>query len=172
LRSEASALTPAAATQARVSPMGYNEADQLGLLFGQVLRALPYYNQRAQASELAKYSSDELRELVLADPGSVLVAKIGQRLAGFCVSREDDMLVWLSWIGVHPECRRKGIASALLGALDERARALGAHKIWCDSRTNNELSKTVLAAYGYRQICTIRNHWYGQDFILWEKSVV
>lgn len=151
--------------------MRSEEADQLSQFFGQILESLPYYNQSAKLGELAKYSAARLRAATSADPGSVLVAKIGQELAGFCFTHEDDATTWLAWFGVHPNHRRKGIGTALLEAIEQMALEQGRHKIWCDSRTDNEASKSALACRGYAKICTIRKHWYQQDFILWEKLV-
>jgi RimJ/RimL family protein N-acetyltransferase len=152
----------------RMSPP---EAEPLSHLFEHVVMALPYYNDFAKQSELAKYSAAGLRESVSEDPDSVLVARVGPDLVGFCLSRYDDGLVWLSWFGVEKEHRNKGIGSALLDSLEETVRHGRSHKIWCDCRTENEASKAVLTCHGYTQICVVRNHWYGQDFILWEKVV-
>jgi ribosomal protein S18 acetylase RimI-like enzyme len=151
--------------------MRSEEAGQLSGLFSEVLEDLPYYNRAAKTGELAKYSPDQLRAATSEDPDSVLVAKIGTELAGFCFTKEDDFTTWLAWLGVGPAHRRKGIGTALLYAVERSALRRGRHKIWCDSRTDNEASKLTLAAHGYAKICIIQKHWYEQDFILWEKLV-
>lgn len=148
-----------------------DEPEDLGRLFAEVLQELPYYNECAKRSELAKYQPDRLREAVYRDEHSVLVARSGADLTGFCFNNSDDGTVWLSWFGVAASYRRRGVGSALLSALGERAAALGAHKIWCDSRTGNEPSASILRRHGFTEICTIPDHWYRQDFILWEKRV-
>ena len=106
--------------------------------------------------------------MIAADVDSVLVATVNTQIVGFCFSNIDDGLIWLSWFGVRPEYRRHGIGTALLNALDARAKRAGAHKVWCDCRTDNVASRATLADSGYREICTLVNHWYGQDFLLWE----
>lgn len=150
---------------------GADEPDRLAAVFHEVLRELPYYNDRAKAGELKKYTPSKLREAALADPESVLVAKVGGNLAGFLFNHVDDETVWLSWFGVLSTYRKQGVGDALLQALDIRARKAGSHKIWCDSRTGNEKSKSILMQHGYMQLCTLHDHWYRQDFILWEKRV-
>jgi ribosomal protein S18 acetylase RimI-like enzyme len=157
-----------------VSPLNVSRAsepDQVSTIFREVLWELPYYNERAKTGELQKYTPGKLRASALADPDAILVARVGEELAGFLFNHVDDELVWLSWFGVLPKYRGRGIGSALLLALDERVKHAGYHKIWCDSRTSNEKSKSTLMQHGYVQICTLRDHWYRQDFILWEKRV-
>jgi ribosomal protein S18 acetylase RimI-like enzyme len=168
---DASQPQPFPPSTIQIAALDVADAAELSALFGQILRALPYYNERAQAAELTKYSAAGLKELIRCDPGSVFVAKVGSKLIGYCFSSHDDALVWMAWIAVHPDYRRTKVASALIQTLEARAQSLGSHKIWCDCRTENEPSKLTLLHNGFRQICTIRNHWFGQDFILWEKFV-
>jgi ribosomal protein S18 acetylase RimI-like enzyme len=154
-----------------IDRMRETEAESLNSLFTQVVTALPYYNELAKKSEVAKYSPQALRDAAIVDPDSVLVARIESELVGFCLSRYDDGLIWLSWFGVHAAHRCKGIGAALIEKLEATVRNGRSHKIWCDCRTDNQASKTLLSKHGYQQLCVVRNHWYGQDFILWEKLI-
>jgi len=132
------------------------------------IQPLTYYNDRAIRAELAKYTADALRSMVEADPQAVLVARDDTGPVGFCVSRFDDGTIWLSWFGTDPRARRKGVGASLLAALANTLPSRHAHKIWCDSRTDNVESKSVLERAGFRRITTLTNHWYGQDYFLWE----
>lgn len=151
--------------------MHNDDAEAVSALFNQIIQALPYYNATAKESEIKKYSADLLRSSVGQEPESVLIAKRNGQLAGFCFSENDDGLIWLAWFGVHPSFRRQGVGLALLKRLEDMARQKKSHKIWCDCRTENQASKVALTKQGYVELCTVRNHWYGQDFILWEKLV-
>jgi RimJ/RimL family protein N-acetyltransferase len=144
----------------------------LNELFVSIVTDLAYYNEIAKRSEIAKFSPDLLKLRASEDPDSVLVAQKDEQIVGFCFSNMDDGLIWLAWFGVHPAYRKDGVGTILLNTLDETARSRGSHKIWCDCRTENEASKVVLAKNGYSALCIVRNHWYGHDFILWEKPVV
>ena len=155
-----------------ISRMSADDAEELSRLMTSVISSLSYYNDRAKKSEIAKVSPPLLVNSIKEDPDSVLVARVGPELVGFCQSRYDDGPVWLSWFGVHPKWRGRGITTAILNALEKTLPARNAHKIWCDCRTTNEESKAVLTHFGYSQICSVSNHWYGQDFILWEKLVL
>ncbi len=163
--------TPEEAATIAISCPRPEEIAETSALFAKIVLSLPYYNESARRSEISKYSPSRLEQMIAADPDAVHVATVNTRIVGFCFSNIDDGLIWLSWFGVAPEYRRCGIGTALLSALDERARRSGAHKIWCDCRPNNVASRVTLAAFGYREICTLVQHWYGQDFLLWERSI-
>lgn len=154
-----------------VRPMSSGQAQELSKSIETLILSLPYYNDFAKASEIAKYTPSLLKAAVVEEPDSVLVALSGQRIIGFCISKYDDGLTWLSWIAVDPSCRKLGVATRLLFEMESVSKKKGIHKIWCDCRTANEPSKTMLMRSGYRQICTVEKHWYGQDFILWEKPI-
>ena len=155
-------------TAPSVGPLAEREVDALVTLMRDTIQPLAYYNDRAKQAELTKYGADGIRALLADDPQSVLVARDDSGLIGFCVSRCDDGTVWLSWFGTAARARGYGVGAAMLAALAETLPSRNAHKIWCDSRTDNVESKSVLARAGFRQIATLTNHWFGQDFYLWE----
>lgn len=156
----------------QIRRMRLDDAAAVARLFEQVVTALPYYNDRAKQGEMSKYGPSELRTLTESEPDSVLVAEIDGELAGFCISRYDDGVIWLSWFGVREDKRSRGIGSALLSSLEQSCAARRCHKIWCDTRVPNERSAHLLQKAGFSKICELTNHWYGQDFYLWEKPVL
>lgn len=151
-----------------IRPMEASEAEAVAMLIGRVIAGLDFYNDQARQTEQGIYTASYLAEAVAADRDAVLVACDANRIAGFCVSRYDDDLIWLSWFGVAPGYEQRGIGMALLSELAERRRAVGVHKIWCDSRTENHASRAALAKAGYHEICQINDHWYRQDYVLLE----
>lgn len=153
---------------AATGAVAVHEIDALAALMRDTIQPLAYYNDRAIRAELGKYTADRLRSLIAEDPHAILVARDISGLVGFCVSRFDDGTIWLSWFGTASRARGRGIGGALLASLAGTLPARHAHKIWCDSRTDNKESKSVLERAGYRRIATLSNHWYGQDYFLWE----
>jgi ribosomal protein S18 acetylase RimI-like enzyme len=151
-----------------VGPAKAHELGALAALMRETIEPLAYYNERARRAEVAKYSADALRALMTGDPQGLLVARDDTGLVGFCVSRFDDGTIWLSWFGTAAHARGRGVGAALLAALAQTLPARHAHKIWCDSRTDNVESRTVLERAGFRRTVTLTNHWYGQDYFLWE----
>lgn len=81
---------------------------------------------------------------------------------------EGDGVFWLSWVGVIPEYRGRGIASALLIAL-EGATIKTHHKIWTSTLPENTEVARLLTAEGWRICAVIENHWYGLDNYFWQK---
>jgi ribosomal protein S18 acetylase RimI-like enzyme len=155
-------------TPPTVGPVEDHEVDALASLMRHTILAIPYYNDEAKAVEVAKFNAYGLRALVAADPQAVLVSRDATALTGFCVSRYDDGPVWLTWFGTAEHARGRGVGAALLSALADTLPSRGAHKIWCDSRTENKESISVLERAGFTRIATLTNHWHGQDYFLWE----
>ncbi|MDW7994832.1 MAG: GNAT family N-acetyltransferase [Gemmatales bacterium] len=154
-----------------VTPMRPEEAEAVSALVAEIISALPYYNERARREEVAKYTPERLRSLVAEEPEAVLLARANHDVCGFAISHYDDGLIWIAWFGVRPDWRRRGIGTQLLAAVEETAPRRRAHKIWCDTRTENLISQQLLKKAGYKKIATLTNHWYGQDFYLWEKPL-
>jgi|GEM_PF-765366 len=136
-----------------------------------VVQAIPYYNDLAKQSEIAKFQTSDLISKIEADKHSVIIATINDEIVGFCMTRFDDYIILLEWFGVLETHRGKGIANLLLTALNETISIRQCHKIWCDCRTSNKASIHILTNHGFKQLVTILNHWYKQDFILWEKEI-
>ncbi len=132
------------------------------------IQPLVYYNEPAIRAELIKYTPEKLRARAAGDPHAVLVARDATGLTGFCVSRFDDGTIWLDWFGTASRARGRGTGAALLAALASTLPLRNAHKIWCDSRTDNKESKSALERAGYKRIATLMNHWHRQDYYLWE----
>ena len=167
-------------TTAAIGPAKDHEIDALAALMRATIEPLTYYNDQARRSEIAKYDAAALRALAAGDPQAVLVARDNTRdntrddtgddtdIIGFCVSRYDDGTIWLSWFGTATRARGRGVGAALLAALAQTLPSRNAHKIWCDSRTDNTESRSALERAGFRRIATLTNHWFGQDYFLWE----
>ena len=152
----------------RIGPIAAHEVDALAALMREIIEPLAYYNAPAIRSELTKYSAAALRELVAGDAQAILVARDGTDLVGFCVTRFDDGTIWLSWFGTAVRARGRGIGAALIAALKATLPSRDAHKIWCDSRTDNVESASVLERAGFTRVATLTDHWYHQDYFLWE----
>lgn len=91
---------------------------------------------------------------VLAGTRVLLVAQAGARIVGSVQLGYDTLPNQLhradvSKLLVHPEFRRRGIARALMAALEGRARELGRSLITLDTRTGDPAER-LYASLGYR----------------------
>ncbi len=70
----------------------------------------------------------DVRRLVTAMPGSLLVAETGTRIVGVLVAGWDGWRGNMYRLAVHPDVRRRGIARRLVEAGEEHLRPLGARR--------------------------------------------
>lgn len=141
-------------------------------LFLDMLREIPYYHAIAKQDEARKYSLSNLVTRVRKDRNSIVCAvNSSGSILGFTINHFDDYTIWLEWIVVSRSARNKGVGTLLFKDLFRMSRLHGCHKVWSDCRTNNEPSKALLKKTGFKKIAEIKNHWYRQDFILWERFV-
>jgi ribosomal protein S18 acetylase RimI-like enzyme len=140
-------------------------------LFQEVLAGIPYYNRLAKQNESKKWSLRTLRTKLRDDAYSILVAHDEHGILGFAFTRFDDYLIWIEWFGVDPKSRRDGVGSALIQELVRTASMRNAHKVWCDTRSNNVPAKSTFRKNGFRELVELKDHWYGEDYILWERSL-
>ena len=55
-------------------------------------------------------------------------------------SSDDPETWWFAGLAVHPSCRRRGVASALLHRCTEHAKSQGAKRVWSWSHSDNQES--------------------------------
>lgn len=151
-----------------------NTTEDLGqviIIFENELARIPYYNQLAKDQEKEHYNRTNLISKINNDPKSIIIAKDKGKVVGLCFNRFDDYTIWLEWIITGENNIRTGIGKMLLEKLFESTKERKCHKVWCDCRTDNTISKSFLIKNGFTMICEIKKHWYQQDFILLEKSI-
>ncbi len=133
-----------------------------------VIDATRYYSRAAQNAEMRKYSPAKVFSLLSDSTQILLVAKDGKEIVGFLHGHFDAGTFWVDWIGVSEKYRRSHTASELLSFLENKIRRT-AHKIWLDTRTENKEAVRFFKKNGFKKIATLSDHWYRQDFFLWEK---
>jgi ribosomal protein S18 acetylase RimI-like enzyme len=145
------------------------DVGQVVRLFQDIVINLPYYNDLAKRHEIERYSEENLIEKINEDPKSIIVADCESKIVGVCFNRFDDFTIWLEWILVDSRYRQHNVGTQLIEHLEIASIERDCHKIWCDCRTSNDISKKFLQSVGFKLITTIENHWYQQDFVLMQK---
>lgn len=149
-----------------------NDLKQVVTMFENELIRIPYYNQLAKDNEKEHYGLANLIEKIRNDSKSVIIAKDQGSIIGICFNRFDDYTIWLEWIITDNNLKRSGVGKILLDKLFESAIERDCHKVWCDCRTDNSISKSFLTKNGFKLLCEIKKHWYQQDFVLLERFVL
>ncbi|MGW5618067.1 GNAT family N-acetyltransferase [Streptomyces sp. NPDC003877] len=103
------------------------------------------------AAEGTSISDDRggVERLVARDPEALVLAERDGELAGTVIAGFDGWRCHLYRLAVHPEHRRRGIASALLAAAEERFVRLGGRRADAMVLTRNETAHQAWGAAGY-----------------------
>ena len=72
---------------------------------------------------------EELRATLAHGPGLMLVAEVDGGVVGVVLGTFDGRRGWVHRLAVHPAHRRAGLASALVGELEQRFRDRGAPRV-------------------------------------------
>ncbi len=137
------------------------------------IAAAQHYNKEARAAYAKGITAPRMARVVKG-AGFAAVALEGARPAGCrwaVFDSEDRGIMWLEWILVDAAYRKRGLGSRLHAFAEARARAMGARKIWGDSRASNYQARALERGSGIRTIGRLRRHWFGQDYIMWEKEL-
>lgn len=110
-------------------------------------------------ADSAAFWVDKVRPAVQAGSRLLLVARRGGTLAGSVQLDHDTPpnqphRAEVRKLLVHPACRRRGIAQALMAQLEHRAGQLGRSLLTLDTRTGDK-AEPLYAALGYRTVGVI-----------------
>lgn len=95
------------------------------------------------------------------------------------IASEHGFIVWrvvadqaeIITIGVHPDARQTGIASAMLVLAESDAKTRGANKMFLEVAENNRPARAMYEKNGYTQIGVRPKYYDGVDAILMEKEL-
>ncbi|MFT3866207.1 MAG: GNAT family N-acetyltransferase [Solirubrobacterales bacterium] len=106
--------------------------------------------RRAEASASSTESAEDVGGLLLRDPGSLLLAEADDGdLVGTLIVGWDGWRGTFYRLAVDPAQRRRGLATALVRAGEERLRALGARRLNAIVESHEPDAMAFWAAAGY-----------------------
>jgi len=95
------------------------------------------------------YPKSTLRHF-LKQPGAVcVVAESGAAIVGFLIAERDGATGHIVTLDIAPECRRRGIGSALLEDAERRLFAAGVQEVEIETATANEAGVAFWQRHGY-----------------------
>lgn len=95
------------------------------------------------------------------------------------IMSENGFIVWrtvvdeaeIITIGVNPEMRRNGIATAMLTIIENNIKKQGVKKIFLEVASNNDAAKKLYANAGFETVGIRSKYYDGVDAILMTKNI-
>jgi ribosomal protein S18 acetylase RimI-like enzyme len=111
--------------------------------------AVPALWRRAEASPSSTESAADVRGLLARDPEALLLAEADGEVVGSLIVGWDGWRGTFYRLAVDPAHRRRGLATALVRAGEERLRSLGAHRLNAIVESEEADAMAFWAAAGY-----------------------
>lgn len=151
-----------------VRPATIADIPQLRASIVEAVDDSPFYNAHFKAHEKARLNERFLLSLMAADPWYVTLMVYRGEIAGFVILTPELGVLWAAWIYVAPRFRRTAIAlyaiKSLIGHFDNGC----FHKVLSLVAPANERYVAVLKRLGYIEIALLREHMFGEDYLLLE----
>lgn len=118
------------------------------------------WSENSIASELC----NSLSMWLVAETDGIVVGYVGSQT----VMDETDMMN----IAVHPECRRQGVAAALVNALIASLKDAGSHSLTLEVRASNAPARALYDMLGFQQVGLRRNYYHNpkEDALILRKE--
>jgi ribosomal-protein-alanine N-acetyltransferase len=112
------------------------------------------------------WTPERVRRAIEHRETNVVVAREGTRVIGFALMeyRSDDAHLVL--LGVAPDRRRLGIATAMLAWLEETLRVAGMVAIHVEVRASNRVAQAFYARLGYEKVNATSRYYQGIETAL------
>ena len=115
-------------------------------------------------------AEDRLQKVITNPTRITLVAEEDGAIVGFALGRTDKSgLSWLSFMGVRPAHRRRGIGRGLVQRYLEESRLKGANKVSLNTAPELKPAVKFYVDLGFAPEGLMRRHRYGVDLIIYSK---
>jgi ribosomal protein S18 acetylase RimI-like enzyme len=136
----------------------------------QVIDESPFYSDEFKAFEKSHMTPHLLRLLQRHDPAHVMCLLSDGQVGGALISGPECGALFRYWSWIFPPFRKTRLGMHGMRAFDEHFDNGRFHKAFTFVRTENEVALALLRRYGYSQTCILKNHIFGQDYVVMEKA--
>ncbi|MBN9623750.1 MAG: GNAT family N-acetyltransferase, partial [Actinobacteria bacterium] len=112
--------------------------------------ALPALWRRAEAGPSTTETADDVRWLLERDPEALLVADVEGEIVGSLIAGWDGWRGTFYRLAVDPAHRRRGLATRMVEAGEERLRSLGAKRLNAIVESEEADAMAFWASAGYK----------------------
>ena len=99
-----------------------------------------------------------------------LISKEDNEIVGYISVIIDTGVAQIEPLMVKPDLKGKGIGTRLLQAAEEKAKSLGAHKVWLETGSDWQ-AKGFYEKHDYQVRTVLPNHSGGREFVLMDKMI-
>jgi len=135
-----------------------------------VIEESPHYNDTFKAHESGRISKGFLKALQDVDPRHVIVLTADGEPGGGLVSSPEYGAIFRMWSWIFPSHRQTRLGLHGMRIFDEVWNNGKFHKAYTWVRPENEVALALLRRYGYEQTAILKQHLFGQDYAVMEKS--
>ena len=154
--------------------LGYRAASpaDLDLIHSELMAVIdesPHYSDRFKAHEKERMTKGFLRALQRVDPFHVIVLTVDGVPGGGLISGPETGAIFRYWSWIFPSHRQTRLGLHGMRIFDRHWDNGKFHKAFTFVRPENEVALALLRRYGYEQAALLRQHIFGQDYVVMEK---
>jgi len=167
----ASNISPVSANKKSVvRPATKQDIDLIHTRLMEAIDTSQFYSDEFKQYEKQNLNKNFLRSLFEIDPYHLMIFVADNETAGFMITSPQCGTIWLHWTYIFPEKRRASLIMAGFRSMVEHWDNGRFHKIATYTKPGNAVD-VILKRYKFNLTCTLENHMFGEDYLLYERQL-
>ena len=134
-----------------------------------VIHSSPHYSDHFKQYEAGRLNKTFLKGLMSVDPWHIMLMCADGVPGGAMVSGPELGAIFRYWSWVFPSHRQSKLALFGMREFDAHWDNTRFHKAYTFVRPENDVARMLLKRYGYTETVLLKQHIFGQDYLLIEK---